>query len=918
MSKKVSSVVSQMSQRKKNHLHLDEFERDVLLIDGSTVHLRPIRPSDGEALRQFFQRLSPRSRYLRFHHPQPHLSDEDIRRFTEVDYDRVFGIVATLGEPPEERLIGVGHYATIDTDRAEAALAVEDSHQGRGIGTQIVETLARAARQNGITAFEADVLAENQQMIEVFRDVGFPVHSGLKYGTLHVEFPTEETEDEQIRAAEREATAAAASLRVFFEPSTVAVIGASREPGTVGSELFRNVLLAGFTGAVYPVNKNARSIGGVRAYASVLDIADEIDLAIIAVPGEHVVAVADECARKGVKGIVVISAGFRETGAEGAARETDLLNKVRGYGIRMVGPNCMGVLNADPAVSFNGTFSRVFPPFGNVGLLSQSGALGLALLDYARDLGIGLSTFISVGNKADVSGNDLIQYWERDASTDVILLYLESFGNPRKFARLARRISARKPIVAVKSGRTSAGSRAALSHTGALASVDVAVDALFRQSGVIRTDTLEELFDVAALLAHQPLPNGRRVAILTNAGGPGILAADACESHGLVVTELTEETQAKLRHHLPPAAGVRNPVDMIASATGVQYGQCLEALLADESVDAVIVIFIPPLATQADEVASAIRNVAQRFDRRKTILTCFMSARGAPPELTYGSGSALPSYAFPEAAAGALARAADHAAWRKRPRGAIPKFTTDSESAQRAISAALERSGGKEVWLGPAEWHQVLAAHGIPCAPLSFARSAASARVAARELGFPVAVKLASGTITHKSDIGGVVLGVTSGRAVDNAVQKIRDGVRALGRLNEMEGVVVQKMVPGGVEALVGVTQDPSFGPLMMFGLGGTMIELMKDVQVRIQPLSDVDAREMVRAIKGYPLLEGWRGAPPADVAAAEELLLRVSQMVEELPEIAEMDLNPVKLLPPGEGAVVVDCRILVKATIAK
>jgi acyl-CoA synthetase (NDP forming) len=431
---------------------------------------------------------------------------------------------------------------------------------------------------------------------------------------------------------------------------------------------------------------------------------------------------------------------------------------------------------------------------------------------------------------------------------------------------------------------------------------------------VIRTDTLEELFDVAALLAHQPLPEGRRVAILTNAGGPGILAADACEANGLEVTELSPETQTALRQRLPPAAGVRNPVDMIASATPDQYGKCLDVLLADESVDAVIAIFIPPLATRADEVASAIRNIAQKYEGRKTIATCFMSARGAPRELTYGAGSALPSYAFPESAAHALARAADYAAWRKRPRGVIPKFTADQASAQRVISAALERSGRENAWLTPAEWQQVLEAYGIRSAPLSFAPSARSAAAAARSLGFPVAVKLASRTISHKSDIGAVVLGVTSAQAVQRAHREIRERVRSLDRLHEMDGVVVQTMIPGGVEILVGVTQDPSFGPLIMFGLGGTMVELMKDVQVRVQPVTDADARDMVRLIKGYPLLEGWRGAPSADVAAGEELLLRVSQMVEELPEIAEMDLNPVKLLTPGDGAVVVDCRLLVKA----
>jgi acetyl coenzyme A synthetase (ADP forming)-like protein len=901
-----------MNQRSLS-FDLSGLERDVVLIDGSTVHLRPVHASDGAKIREFFERLSPRSRYLRFHQDRPHVAEDDIRRFTQVDYRRSFGIVATLGEAPNERIIGIGHYIAVDGDRAEAALAVEDSHQGLGIGTQIVETLAQAAQHNGIAAFEAEVLAENRSMIDVFRNIGFPVHSGLKYGTLHVEFPVAATDAERARSEEREAIAAAASLKVFFEPRTVAVIGASREPGTVGFELFNNVLNEKFSGAVYPVNRKARSIRGVRAYASVLEVPDDLDLAIIAVPADSVLEVVDECAQKGARGIVVISAGFRETDGAGAERETLLLRKVRGYGMRMVGPNCMGVLNANPASSLNATFSSAFPPLGNVGLLSQSGALGLALLDYARELNIGLSTFVSVGNKADVSSNDVIQYWERDPATDVILLYLESFGNPRKFTRLARRISAKKPIVAVKSGRTSAGSRAALSHTGALATLDVAVDALFRQSGVIRTDTLEELFDVAALLAHQPLPKGRRVAILTNAGGPGILAADACEANGLVVAELSEQTQAALRAHLPPAAGVRNPIDMIASAAPEHYRRCLEVLLTDDSLDAVIVIFIPPLAVRAEEVASAITDTVRTHETPKTLLACFMSAHGAPSELRYDVGKALPSYAFPESAAHALARVADHAAWRKRPRGAVPTFSSDREAAEKVISEALNRSGDNETWLSPIECQAALEAYGIRTAPLMFARSALAAAKAARSVGFPVAVKLASPTITHKSDIGGVVLGASSERAVKRAFHQIQERVTALGRQAEMEGVVVQKMIPGGVEALVGVTQDPSFGPLLMFGLGGTFVELINDVQVRIQPLTDVDAREMVRAIKAYPLLEGWRGSAPADVAAGEEVLLRVSQMVDELGDIAEMDLNPVKLLPRGEGAVVVDCRILAR-----
>jgi acetyl coenzyme A synthetase (ADP forming)-like protein len=881
-------------------------------MDGSTVRLRPVRPADADGLRSLFARLSPRSRYLRFHHDPGRISDDDILRFTGQSGDQAFGLIAELGETDDRRIIGVGHYFRLAPASAEVAFAVEDTHQGRGIATQILDGLAEAARAEGIEEFEADVLGENRSMMEVFRATGYPVHARLKYGTLHVTFPIQPTEAAAARAAEREAIAAAASLVPFFQPRHVAVIGASREPGTFGNVILRNMIAHGFTGAIYPVNPAADRIEGLTAYSTVLDAPGDVDLAIVVVPARRVLDVVDQCGRKGVRGIVVISAGFRETGPEGRELERQLLEKVRHYGLRLVGPNCMGVLNADPAFSFNGTFSSVFPPFGGVGLLSQSGALGLALLDHARALSIGLSTFVSVGNKADVSGNDVIQYWERDPATDVILLYLESFGNPAKFARLAPRISARKPIVAVKSGRSQAGSRAALSHTGALAAVDVAVDALFRQSGVIRVDTLEEMFDVASLLEHQPLPGGRRIGILTNAGGPGILAADVCESHGLDVPRLSDETAAALRRILPPEASVANPVDMIASATAESYAETLRVLLADDSLDAVIIIFIPPLVTQAPDVAAAIRDVLAEQERPKTVLACFMMARGAPEELR-GGGRAVPSYVFPEAAAAALARVVEYAAWRKRPRGTVPHFDVDRDTARSIVEEALAGAGTDGVWLDAGRCNQLLAAYGIRTAPVAFAASAKQAAEAARRLGLPVAVKLASSTITHKSDVGGVVLDVKTVSGVERAYRAIRSRLRELGREDEMQGVTVQAMVSGGVETIVGVTHDRSFGPLILFGLGGTLVELLKDVQLRIQPLTDVDVRDMVRSVKGYQLLQGWRGSPPADIGALEELLLRVSALAEDLPEVAEMDLNPVRALAPGEGAVVVDARVLLR-----
>jgi acetyl coenzyme A synthetase (ADP forming)-like protein len=892
-----------------------EYEMDVVLKDGSTVHFRPIRHEDDDALIDLFYRLSRETIYFRFHHAMARMTKEEVKRYTRVDYENTFALVATLGEATEEKVIAVGRYSRLPKwDSAEVAFVVEDAYQGRGIGTQLLDQLTVVARDKGIRMFEAEVLGVNRKMMQVFIDSGFQVESELESGVYRVVFPIEPTEVVEAKVEEREHVAAVASIRAFLEPRRVAVVGASRERGTIGAEIFHNLLRNGFTGTAYPVNPRADAVGSVRAYPSVMDVPDDIDLAIVVVPAESVLEVADQCARKGVRALVVISAGFGEAGEEGVAREKALLKKARSYGMRLVGPNCMGVLNTAPAVSLNATFSPVFPPSGNVALASQSGALGLAILDYAQNLNIGLSTFVSLGNKADVSANDLLQYLAQDSATEVILLYLESFGNPRKFGRIARRVSASKPVVAVKSGRTSAGSRAALSHTGALAALDVASDALFRQAGVIRADTLAQLFDVASLFAHQPAPQGRRVVILTNAGGPGILAADACESLGLNVVSLSEKTTAALREFLPPEAGLANPIDMMAAATAEDYARALRILFESDEADSLIVIFIPPLVTQPEAVAKAIREVAHEFRGQRPLLACFMSARGAPPELGSGEKGLVPSFAFPEEAVMALARACDYAEWRDKPRGTIPELKgVDADRGRQIVEAALAKGGAERVWLKPEAAAELMAAYGISSARVKVARSTRAAAQAAREIGFPVAVKIASSTITHKSDIGGVALGLSSEVSVRGTFDLMKERVRAMGRLKEMEGVMVQEMVSAGIEAIVGVTQDPSFGPLVMFGLGGVYVELLKDVAFRIHPLTDLDAREMIRSVQGYAVLEGWRGAPRSDIEALEDLLLRVSAMVEDIPEIAEMDLNPVKVLPAGQGCVAVDARILLQ-----
>ena len=712
-------------------------------------------------------------------------------------------------------------------------------------------------------------------------------------------------------------------LDAIFRPRSVAVIGASRRPGSIGAAIFRNLLAHGFDGPVYPVNPTASVVQSVLAWPSVTAIPGDVDLAVIVVPAPLVLAALEECGKKGVRGVVVITAGFKETGPEGAARERELRDCARHYGMRLVGPNCLGVLNTEAAVCLDATFAPAWPPAGPVAFSSQSGALGLAILETAGALGLGISQFVSVGNKADVSGNDLLEYWEKDPATRVILLYLESFGNPRRFTQIARRVGRSKPIAAVKSGRTSSGARAASSHTGSLAGADNAVDALCHQSGVIRTDTIEELFDVAMLLANQPLPRGARVGIVTNAGGPAIMATDACESHGLELPALAEATVTALRAYLPPEASVKNPVDMIASATPESFEKTVRLVLEDANVDALLAIYVPPIVTTPLEVAQAIvrgaRAATERLTARgegaKPILSCFMGAHGVPEGLRSLQEGHIPSYPFPESAALALSRALRYARWRAEPEGREVRFDDmDMAAVGEAVEAGLARArDGCTEWLTAEETRKLFTAAGIPVAPVELARTAGQAALAAAQVGFPVAVKLASSTLTHKSDVGGVILGLEDDQQVRRAFADIGRRLDEKGLRAQMQGVTVQPMITDGVEAIVGMVQDPSFGPVLMFGLGGVYVELLRDVTFNVAPVTDKDVREMVRAVRGSKLLEGWRGAPPCDREALEQAILRLSQLVEEVPEIAELDLNPLKVLPTGRGCVVVDARVGVR-----
>jgi acetate---CoA ligase (ADP-forming) len=867
---------------------------DVVLKDGSTLTLRHATSADAPAVLAFLKELSDRSLYQRFFGARK-LSLETARSLIPDEPGRGVSMVGQCGD----RIVALaGFYKEhASVPQAEVAFAIADTMQGKGVGTRLLERLAETARRQDIQRFDAYVLGDNTGMLEVFRDSGFTVQQTLESGVFHVTLSLDPTAMYLERSARRAQTAATASLQPFFEPQSVALIGSSRARGKIGSEILHNLMASGFRGLIHPVHPSASTIEGLTCYRTVAEIPGPVDLAVIAVPADQVLAVVDACITKRVKGICVITAGFGETNDAGRELEARLVEKVRGAGCRLIGPNCMGLLNTDPAVSLNATFSPVYPPAGNVAMSTQSGALGLAILDYARRLNIGISSFVSVGNKADVSGNDLLQYWGEDPRTSVILLYLESFGNPRKFGQIARRIGRTKPIVAVKAGRSRAGARAASSHTGALAASDAVVDALFRQSGVIRTETLEELFDVGALLAHQPLPRGRHVAILTNAGGPGILAADACERHGLELAPLAESTRQALRAFLPSSASVGNPIDMLASAPAEHYRQAAELLLADDAVESLLVIFIPPLVTDADAVARAIVEVS-RGAGQKPVLGVFMRAEGAPPAL-----APIPCYAFPESAAIALARVAEHAEWRRQPVGeSAAPAGIDRDAAKRIVSAVLERGGG---WLSAAEALQLMSAIGVTTPSGCAAANAEDAVAAARRLGFPVAIKALGSALLHKTERRAVLLDIKDAAGVRAAYA---DFVARFGV--DLTGVLVQRMVPDGVEMLVGATLDPLFGPVVVCGSGGVLVDLLGDSAVRLHPVTRADAREMVQELKAARLLSGYRGMPPADENALYDVVERVSALLEVCPEIAELDINPVKVLAQGASAVDVRVRV--------
>jgi acyl-CoA synthetase (NDP forming)/GNAT superfamily N-acetyltransferase len=868
---------------------------DVLTMRGEVVAVRPVGPDDRAELMSLYARASARSRYLRFFSAGTAYGP-DVKRLLRCDgVDHVAVVAQHAGG-----IIGVASYERLDADEADLAILVDDAWQGHGIGTLLLEQLAATARRFGISTLVGDVLAENAAMLKV----GAGLWPGVVRrrvddpAVVRIRIPTEPDEAALMATGERDRTAEHHSLRPLFAPTGVAVVGAGRRPGGVGHEVFATLLASGFTARVHPVNPYADEVAGIPAYPSVSAIPDHVDLAVIAVPAGRVGAVVQDCAVAGVGAAVVLSSGFGETGPDGVSAQAELVAVARANGIRLVGPNCLGVINTDPAVRLNASFAPISPPPGHLAIASQSGAIGIAALTAASRSGVGVSSFVSLGNKADVSTNDLLAYWYDDAATHAVAIYVESFGNPRRFAWLAQTLSRRKPVLVVKSGRSPGGRRAGASHTAAAAAPDVAVDALFHQAGVIPTATLGELLDTARLLTDQPLPEGNRLAIIGNAGGLNVLAADAAHAANLTVPEVSRQVAQRLAVEAVPGAGPQNPLDLGADASPAALAHAVTTLAAAGAADALLITLV---STRSNDVPAALAALADAVDAHPS-LPVVVVAVGAEFPTSVGQRKA-PVYELPEDAVRALGHAWRYAHWRRQPLGTRPSLpNVNAHQSRRLVADVLASDPG---WQPFEVIRRLLECYGIPLLPTRSVTGADAAVAAARELGFPVVVKAADPELVHKSDQGAVLVDLSDAHAVADAYAAI---VRAVGE--EQPPVLVQPMAASGVEMALGVVHDPLFGSLVMLGLGGIHTDLYQDRCFRLLPLSEQDATAMWHSLRAAPLLTGYRGAPAADVAALENLLLRIGRLAADLPEVAELDLNPVVVYPDGLVALDVKLRL--------
>jgi acyl-CoA synthetase (NDP forming)/RimJ/RimL family protein N-acetyltransferase len=869
---------------------------DALTMDGAIVRLRPVSADDAAALADLHRRGSAESLRLRFFGSAgAAVIDQEVLRLLRTPDAQHAAILAEQGG----RAIGVASYERIpgDARQAEFALFVDQVHYGHGVGTLLLEHLAAWAHTQGIAELVGSVLPDNARMLHVATDLSGRGRSRYDAGIVEVGLSTAldaaalDASDLRDRVAER------ASLRPLLAPAVVAVVGAGRQPGGIGHEVLRALVEYSFTGRVYAVNPRAQSIAGVPSYPTLAAIPEQVDLAVVAVPAVAVADVIADAGAAGVRAAVILSAGFGEAGGAGPAAQRDLVRQARAHGIRLVGPNCLGILNTDPEVRLAATFAPILPSPGGLAIASQSGAVGIAALEHAARTGTGLSTFVSLGNKADISGNDLLAYWFDDPATTAVALYLESFGNPRRFARLVRALARRKPVLAVFSGRSVAGKRAGASHAAAAASPGVAVDTLFDQAGVIRADNLGELLDTARLVTDQPLPAGDRLAIIGNAGGVNVLAADAADRAGLTVPEPSDQLLKSLQRLV---SGAGNPLDLGAAASPPAIADALELIADSAEVDAVIVVVA---VTRANDVNAILDALAPAVDRHHELPVALVVI-GDASRHAVGQRRA-PVFDLPERAVAALGRVHRYSAWRREPLGARARLSdVDTDGAREAIRATLAGASG---WQGQDRIAEILGHYGIPAVRTVTASGEDAVVAEAERLGYPVVVKAGDPDLVHKSDVGAVKTGLDDATAVRAAYQQI---ATALGAATPL--VLIQPMATGTVELVAGIVHDQLFGSLVMVGLGGVYTDLFGDRAFRLVPMTDRDAGRMWRSLRAAPLLTGYRGVPAVNTAAVEDLLLRLGRLAEELPEVAELDLNPILVGP--HGAIAIDAKLRLAA----
>lgn len=874
---------------------------------------RPITKEDASAWLDFYRRLSSRPESLRLQRVPLSINIEDALRYCDIDYVNRFALVAEVRESCEKHIVAVGRYNRLpDSRTAEMSIIVLASYQQKGIGTKLIEYLAAAARKQGIEFFETLIPQDNTAMLSVFRSYGFPMNQWPERDVYRVTFSLTRSPQIDEKKDERTAQATHKSLDYILKPQSVAVIGASNRPGAMGGLILKSLLQSGFQGPVYPINANYETVMSVKAYPSVLAVPGDIDLAVIAAPSTQILNIVDECGRKKIKGIIVIADGFREKDEQGAALEKEMVDTAFSYGMRIIGPNCMGAINNDPQVKLNATFAPVAPVPGNIAFVSQSGAVGLGVLEYANNMGMGLSYYVSIGNRADIASTDLLLYWENDPAVRVILLYLESYDNPELFVRVARRVSRKKPVLAIKGGSTPEGSRATRSHTGAMSTSSMVSAALLREAGIVAVNTINELFESAVLLANQPVPRGRNVAVLSSGGGPGILAADACARSGLKLPELSTTTLARIKSVIKRDININNPIDLTAGVSPEEFEAVLKILAEDKDFDSIITIYIPPAGLDSSAIENAISRAAPVVRQQgKTLLASFVGTTLSKGKLM--GENFIPYYLFPEEAVQALANAVKYHELNSQTTGRLPDLPDiDREKARFLFGHILAGKDEKPLWVAASDMYEIFKCYGINFAENALADTPEKAAETAARIGYPVVLKLNSSTITHKTEVGGVMLNIRNKDELYRAFSSIKDNLVKIGKENEMQGVLVQRQVADGVEAIIGVTRDPLLGHLIMFGLGGVLAELIQDTALKLLPLTDVKVKDLINSVKLSRLLRGYRGMIAYDIQSLEQLLLRVSLLVGDFPQITEMDLNPVKIQTGGQGYWVVDGRIMI------